>query len=76
MDAPTGGGAIGAAGNLITGLLDAEAKRKEKMRERAMELQKGAFESEKEGVSMLAKGQQDAFSNLMAAYKSALVGAK
>lgn len=76
MDAPSGGGALSAGSNLITGLLEAEAKRKEEIRKRASELQKGAFESEKEGSKLLAQGQQDAFSNLMAAYKSALIGAK
>lgn len=73
MDPIIGGAAIQAGGGLIGGLLQAQAAKKQKAQELAFQGQQQAFETQKQGIQMQQEGNQRAFSDLMNAYKAALV---
>lgn len=71
--APLVAAGIAALGSLASGLFGSAAAAKQAKQQRAAEMENQAFETQKEGVKQLGKGQQDAFEQLMGGYRSALL---
>jgi hypothetical protein len=66
--------AILAATNLIGGLLGASAREKEFQKEAEMQASAQGFQLEQQAIQSAQKQQQGSLSNLVEAYRSALLG--
>ena len=70
MDPATAG--IAAGGGLLGTLLQMKAAAEQRRQDREFQAIQQGFEAQKEGAGNLAKADQNAFAQLLAAYKGAL----
>jgi hypothetical protein len=74
MDPIIGGAIIGGIANLFGGLMGQKAQEEEARRNREFQGIQQGYEAKKQGAAAIGANTQNAFAQMMSAYKSALLG--